>query len=209
MDKKLIAAFALGVVAGAIPSVCVCRKRYEKKLNEEVLGIDMAEKSSQKPILDDTEASEDPESVDIPEEVIKDTDEELVKEEEAAQTGSIRNEEIAEEQEEHGNSPYLMKEDDFFDMTENVEDPHIIYLSYWIPNGFFTDENTAKIDNPEEMLGNDIYEACRNSEDEEIFARNPSRDTYYEIYRDPRDFNTTYSPEEDKNESGFYEGIGE
>jgi hypothetical protein len=216
MNIKLIAAFGLGVVAGAIPSVCVCRKHFEDKLNRELLG-DMGEKKARKkPILGVTEASVEDKTLDTEEETVHisgdenaDTDEVSEMDEETLMSGSIANEEIAEEREEHDDCPYLVAEDEFYEATESGDDPHIVYLSYWIPNGFFTDEETEKVENPESILGDAVVEECRTTNDEEIFVRVPSRDLYYEIYRDPRDFNATYSPEDDKDESGFYEGVGE
>lgn len=90
-----------------------------------------------------------------------------------------------------GDSPYLMTEEDFWNTEGKTDGDELRYLSYWIPDNIFTNEEDEEL-KPEEladMIGVNATDVCRTTNEDEIFVRNPVRNLFYEIFIKKEHFN--------------------
>lgn len=90
-----------------------------------------------------------------------------------------------------GDSPYLMTEEDFWNTEGETNGEELRYLSYWIPDNIFTNEEDEELE-PEEladMIGVNATDVCRTTDEDEVFVRNPVRNLFYEIFIKKEHFN--------------------
>lgn len=90
-----------------------------------------------------------------------------------------------------GGSPYLMTEEDFWNTEGETDGGELRYLSYWIPDNIFTNEEDEELE-PEEladMIGVNATDVCRITDEDEVFVRNPVRNLFYEIFIKKEHFN--------------------
>lgn len=90
-----------------------------------------------------------------------------------------------------GDSPYLMTEEDFWNTEGETDGEELRYLSYWIPDNIFTNEEDEELE-PEEladMIGVNATDVCRTTDEDEVFVRNPVRNLFYEIFIKKEHFN--------------------
>lgn len=221
MKIETILGFAAGVVAGATASVIVCHRVYNKRIEEVTRQLNELPKDAEKADFSVTEVSEkdypkevasvstsEPEKNEKSDEPGEETDTKT-DDEEIARVRILHEEEPMDEEREEfleeewhhnieemdraaeGGSPYLMTEEDFWNTEGETDGGELRYLSYWIPDNIFTNEEDEELE-PEEltdMIGVNATDVCRITDEDEVFVRNPVRNLFYEIFIKKEHFN--------------------
>ena len=220
MKIETILGFAAGVVAGATASVIVCHRVYNKRIEEVTRQLNELPKDAEEDYpkevasVSTSEPEENEKSDEPVEEPDNKTDDEEIiirngDEEEITRVRILHEEEPMDEEREEfleeewhhnieemdraaeGDSPYLMTEEDFWNTEGETDGEELRYLSYWIPDNIFTNEEDEELE-PEEladMIGINATDVCRTTDKDEIFVRNPVRNLFYEIFIKKEHFN--------------------
>lgn len=214
MEIKTLIGFAVGVVAGATASAFVCHRLYERRLGEVIQQLNEDDKDAESEDLGLVGASEEdyctvregrsekvekmpempiagPEDT-VPVEPVEKEEEPMTEEERDEFLEDEGRHRMAEEDRAaEGTVPYLMTEEEFWNMEGETDGEEIRYLSYWFPDNIFTNEEDEVL-KPEElkvMIGDRAVGECMITEGDEVFVRNPVRNLFYEIIVKREHFN--------------------
>lgn len=179
MSRIDIAMFLSGLTIGCAASWLFCRKRYARIAQEEIDSV--KETYSRRKAAN--MSSDTAEKASKTESVCEDVSMQQTNRDIISKNGYTNYAELGNEKEEKPvtEKPYVISPDEF----GSIDNYDKLSLTYYT-DGILADENDEKIDNADEIVGNDFDSHFGEYEDDSVFIRNDHLESDYEILKDYR-----------------------